>query len=385
MAVKIKGDMVQIKKVESKKDLKSFIDFPYRLYADDALYVPDLRIVQKETLDKKKNPFFKHADAEYFTAWNDQGEVVGRIGAITNDNYVKHWNENYGFFGFFESVNDKEVSKALFDAAIAWLKQKGVEGAYGPMNPSTNDTCGTLVNGFDTPPYVMMVHNKPYYDELIKAAGFQKKMDLFSYRFAVKDFPQRYVQLADKIEKRLNDEGIVIRQANFKKIKEEAVKLRFVYNKAWEKNWGFIPMDDAEFDALAQELKMVTSPDLVYLAEDKGKPVAFIAVLPDLNQITRTIRDGRLFPFNFLKLINFKKKVTRGRVLTLGLIDGYRLKGIDTVMYARCFKAAKKWGYEEAEASWILENNTMMNRILKNINADPYKTYRIYSLDFKKR
>ncbi len=144
-------------------------------------------------------------------------------------------------------------------------------------------------------------------------------------------------------------------------------------------------MDDDEFDALADELKMVTTPDFVYLAEDKGKPVAFIAVLPDLNEITRTIRDGRLFPFNFLKLINFKKKVTRGRVLTLGLIDGYRLKGIDTVMYARCFQAAKKWGYKEAEASWILENNTMMNRILKNINADPYKTYRIYSLDFKKR
>ena len=376
--------MVQIKKVESKKDLKAFIDFPYKLYADDALYVPDLRIVQKETLDKKKNPFFKHADADYFMALDENGEVVGRIGAITNENYVKHWNENYGFFGFFESVNDKKVSRALFDAAMAWLKERGVEGVYGPMNPSTNDTCGTLVNGFDTPPYVMMVHNKPYYDELIKAAGFEKKMDLFSYRFAVKDFPQRYVQLADKIEKRLNDEGIVIRQANFKKIKEEAPKLRFVYNKAWEKNWGFIPMDDDEFDALADELKMVTSPDLVYLAEDKGKPVAFIAVLPDLNQITRTIRDGRLFPINFLKLINFKKKVNRGRVLTLGLVDGYRLKGIDTVMYARCFKAAKKWGYQEAEASWILENNTMMNRILKNIHADPYKTYRIYSLDFEK-
>ncbi|UBM61241.1 hypothetical protein LA303_07360 [Candidatus Sulfidibacterium hydrothermale] len=375
--------MVQIKKVENKKDLNAFIDFPYALYADDPLYAPDLRIVQKETLDKKKNPFFHHADADYFIALDENGKVKGRIAAITNDNYVKHWKENYGFFGFFETVNDKEVAKALFDAALGWLKDKGVEGVYGPMNPSTNDTCGTLVNGFDTPPYVMMVHNKPYYDELIKAAGFQKKMDLFSYRFAVKDFPLRYIQLADKIEERLNQDGIYIRQANFKKIREEAPKLRSVYNKAWEKNWGFIPMDDDEFDALADELKMVTSPDLVYIAEDKGKPVAFIAVLPDLNQITRTIRNGRLFPFNFLKLINFKKKVNRGRVLTLGLIDGYRLKGIDTVMYARCFKAAKEKGYVEAEASWILENNTMMNRILQNIKADPYKTYRIYSLDFK--
>ncbi len=377
--------MVQIKKVENKKDLNKFIGFPYKLYEDDDLYVPDLRIVQKETLDKKKNPFFHHADADYFIALDDQGNVIGRIGAITNENYVKHWHENYGFFGFFESVNDKAVSKALFDAALNWLKEKEVDGVYGPMNPSTNDTVGTLVDGFDTPPYIMMVHNKPYYDELIKAAGFQKKMDLLSYRFAVKDFPDRYTKLADKIEKRLNEEGIIVRQVNFKKIKEEGAKLRFVYNKAWEKNWGFIPMDDDEFDALAQELKMVTSPDFVYIAEDKGKPVAFIAVLPDLNQITRTIRDGRLFPFNFLKLINFKKKVNRGRVLTLGLIDGYRLKGIDTVMYAKLFKTAQKKGYVEAEASWILENNTMMNRILQNIKADPYKTYRIYSLDFKKR
>jgi len=374
--------MVQIKKVESKRELNEFIDFPYRLYAEDALYVPDLRIVQKEVLNKKKNPFFHHADAEYFIALDEKGKVVGRIGAITNENYVKHWNENYGFFGFFESVNDKKVSAALFDAAKAWLKEKGVEGIYGPVNPSTNDTCGTLVAGFDTPPYVMMVHNKPYYDELIKAAGFSKKMDLFSYRFTVDGFPERYVRLADNIEKRLNAEGITIRKANFKKIREEAPRLRYIYNKAWEKNWGFIPMDDEEFDALTDELKMVTTPDFVYIAEDKGKPVAFIAILPDINQITRTIRDGRLFPFNFLKLINFKKKVTRGRVLTLGLIDGYRLKGIDTVMYARCYKAALKWGYKEAEASWILENNTMMNRILKNINADPYKTYRIYSLDF---
>jgi hypothetical protein len=377
--------MVKIKKVESKKDLKKFIDFPYTLYAGDALYVPDLRIVQKETLDKKKNPFFHHADAEYFIAVDENGKTLGRIGAITNDNYVKHWHENYGFFGFFESVNDKAVSGALFEAAFAWLKDKKVEGVYGPMNPSTNDTCGTLIKGFDTMPYVMMVHNKPYYDELIQAAGLKKKMDLFSYRFLVKDFPKRYLQLADKIEKRLNEEGITIRQANFKKIKEEAPKLRFIYNKAWEKNWGFIPMDDDEFDALADELKMVTSPDFVYVAEDKGKPVAFIAVLPDLNQITRSIRNGRLFPFNFLKLINFKKKVKRGRVLTLGLIDGYRLKGIDTVMYAYLYKAAVKKGYEEAEASWILEDNTMMNRILNNINADPYKTYRIYSMDFNKK
>lgn len=374
--------MVQIKKVTTKSDLKSFINFPYELYAGDEMYVPDLRLMQKETLDKKKNLVFKHADADYFMAVDEKGKVLGRIGAITNENYVKHWNENYGFFGFFDCVDDKKVSGALFDAAINWLKEKGVDGVYGPMNPTTNDTCGTLVEGFDTPPYVMMIHNKPYYDELIQASGFTKKMDLFSYQIQIKNFPKRYMQLAKNIEERLKKEGIIIRQVNFKKIKEEAPKLQYIYNKAWEKNWGFIPMDDAEFQALAVELKMVTSPEFVYIAEDKGEPVAFIAILPDLNQITSKIRNGKLLPFNFLKLINFKKKVTRGRVLTLGLIESYRLKGIDTVMYAKCFEASTKSGYKEVEASWILENNTMMNRILQNIDADPYKRYRIYHLDF---
>ena len=374
--------MVQIKKVTSKSDLKSFINVPYDLYAGDEIYVPDLRLMQKETLDKKKNLVFKHADADYFLALDDKGKVVGRIGAITNQNYVKHWNENYGFFGFFDSIDDKEVSGALFDAAKKWLKEKGVDGAYGPMNTTTNDTCGTLVEGFDTPPYVMMTHNYPYYDDLIKAAGFKKRMDLFSYQIQVKNFPQRYKKLADTIEERLKKEDIIIRQVNFKKIKEEAPKLQYIYNKAWEKNWGFIPMDDAEFKALANELKMFTSPDFVYIAEDKGEPVAFIAILPDLNQIVKKIKSGKLFPFNFLKLIGFKKKVSRGRVLTLGLIESHRLKGIDTVMYAKCFDATIKHGYKEAEASWILEDNTMMNRILQNIDADPYKRYRIYQIDF---
>ncbi len=382
MAFKIIKKMVNVKAVRTGKELNEFIDFPYKLYAGDKNYVPELRLVQKETLNKKKNPFFQHADAEYFTAKNDNGEVVGRIAAITNENYVKHWNENYGFFGFFESVDDPEVSNALFDTATGWLKEQGVKGAYGPMNPSTNDTCGTLVDGFDTPPYIMMVHNKEYYDKLITGYGFKKRMDLFSYRIMVDEFPQRYVTLADKIEDRLKKRGIVIRQVNFKDIKHEAPKLQFIYNKAWEKNWGFIPMNDAEFAEIVKELKLVTSKEFVFIAEDKGKPVAFVANIPDLNEIIINFKNGRLFPFNFLKLINFKKKVKKIRVLTMGLIEGYRNTGIDTVLYAHSFRSAKKHGFREAEASWILENNVMMNRILKNIGADPYKRYRIYGIDF---
>lgn len=374
--------MTKVNVVTTGKDLKEFINFPYKLYAGDKNYVPDLKIAQKETLDRKKNPFFKHSEAEYFFATDDQGKVIGRIAAITNENYVKHWKENYGFFGFFDCIDDMEVSKALFDAATGWLKEKGVKGAYGPMNPSTNDTCGTLVDGFDTPPYIMMVHNKTYYDQLIAGYGFKKRMDLLSYRIVIDNYPKRYLALAESIEERLKKRGIVVRPVNFKDIKNEAPKLQYIYNKAWEKNWGFIPMSDEEFQEIVKELKMVTNSDLVYIAEDKGKPVAFVANLPDINEITIHFKEGKLFPFNFLKLLNFKKKVKKLRVLTMGLIEEYRNTGIDSVLYNHSFHAAKKYGYTEAEASWILENNVMMNRILKNIGGDPYKRYRIYGLDF---
>ncbi len=372
--------MVKTSVVNDKKALKKFIDFPYRLYKNEPNYVPELRIMQKEVLDRKKNNFFKHAEAEYFIAQNEKGDVVGRIGAIVNYNYIKHWNEKYGFFGFFECIDDESVARALFDTATAWLREKGMEGVYGPENPSTNDTCGTLIDGFDTPPYIMMVHNMPYYDKLISGYGFEKKMDLYSYQLKINEFSDKFLRLSSVVEKRLNKRGIVIRNVNFKNIKSETDKLRSIYNSAWSKNWGFIPMEEDEFSDLVKELKMVTLPELVFIAEDNGKAVAFIALLPDLNEKLISIRKGRLLPFNFLKLIGFQKKVKRVRVLTLGIIDGYRNSGIDAVMYSKCYEATKKLGYTEAEASWILENNEMMNRILVNTNAKVYKQYRIYGM-----
>lgn len=374
--------MISINIVNGRRLLNRFIDFPYKLYKDDKNYVPELRLAQRDILNRKKNPFFRHAEAEYFIAINEKGNVVGRIAAITNEMYVKHWNENYGFFGFFECVDNQEVANALFDSAVEWLKKKGVNGVYGPMNPSTNDQCGILIEGFDTPPYIMMVHNKSYYNALIDNYGFSKKMDLFSYHLSTKTVPVHMLNLAIKIEERLAKRGIIIRKVNFKDIKQEAVKLRYIYNKAWEKNWGFVPMTSLEFDKLVKDLRMVTTPDLVYIVEDKGEPVAFVACLPNINEVTIKIRNGRLFPFNFLKLISFKKKVKSLRVLTLGLIEKYRKTGIDACLYAKSFEGAKKLGYKEAEASWILENNLMMNRALENVNGKVYKKYRIYALNF---
>ncbi len=374
--------MITVKKVEGKKALNQFIDFPFKLYAKDEKYVPELRIMTRETLDKKKNPFFKHGEADYFLAYNDQGEVVGRIGAVTNQAYVDHWKENWGFFGFYEAIEDAEVTRALFDTAIAWLKDKGVEGMYGPMNPSTNDPCGTLIEGFDTPPFVMMTHNKEYYDKMFLDFGLEKRMDLLAWYLRDTKIPERMLTLSAKIEERLKSQGIIIRPVDFKNMKEEIPKIRYIYNEAWKDNWGFIPMTEEEFMALAKELKMITTPDLVFMVEDHGKPVAFSATIPNINEVFIKIRNGKLFPFNFLKLINFKKKVKSVRVLTLGILENYRKTGIDACMYAKTFHNGTKRGYHMGEASWILENNTMMNRALININAELYKKYRIYQYKF---
>jgi len=374
--------MISIKNVNGRPSLNRFIGFPYQLYKNDKNYVPELRLAQHDILNRKKNPFYQHAEAEYFMAVNNDGKVLGRIAAITNERYVAHWNENVGFFGFFECVDDQEVANALFDSAVEWLKKKGVNGVYGPMNPSTNDQCGTLIDGFETPSYIMMVHNKEYYQRLFDNYGFSKKMDLLCYHLTTDDVPKRMLALASKIEERLAKKGIIIRKVNFKDIKNETAKIRHIYNTAWEKNWGFVPMTEPEFEKLVKELKMVTTPDLVYIVEDKGEPVAFVACLPNINEITINIRNGRLFPFNFLKLIGFRKKVKSLRVLTLGLIEKYRKTGIDACLYAKSFEGAQKLGYEEAEASWILENNLMMNRALENVNGKVYKKYRIYELNF---
>jgi len=374
--------MVNIEVVVGSRMFNRFLKFPYQLYNGDQNYVPELRIAQRGVLNRKKNPFFQHSEAEYFLAIDENGVDVGRIAAITNEKYVAHWNENFGFFGFFECVDNQEVANALLSSALDWLRKKGVNGVYGPMNPSTNDQCGNLIDGFDTPSYIMMVHNKPYYSKLYDNFGMTQKMDLYSYKIIRDEVPKRMLSLANKIEERLATRGITIRKVNFKKIKSETKKLRHIYNKAWEKNWGFIPMTELEFASLVKELKIVTTPDLVYIVEDKGEPIAFVACLPNINEVTIKIRNGKLFPFNFLKLIGFKKKVKSVRILTLGLLENYRKTGIDACLYAKSLEGAKKWGYEEAEASWILENNMMMNRAIENVNGKVYKKYRIYQYKF---
>ncbi|RYZ96053.1 MAG: hypothetical protein EOP47_24620, partial [Sphingobacteriaceae bacterium] len=285
--------MNQIIPVKSKKELAAFIDFPHDLYKNDPNYVPELFIAQKDLLTT--HPFHKHSSLQPFLIYTD-GKVTGRIAAILNNNHNEFNNAKDGFFGFFDCVNDAGVAKQLFDTAAQWLKEKSAETMIGPVNFSTNETCGLLVKGFDSPPMVMMTYNAPYYIELLEKAGLTKKVDLIAYKFGAEGYDDRSTKLLDALQARLKRNNIVIRKINMKDFKNEAKKLREVYNAAWDANLGFVPMNDEEFDYLAKDLKLILDKDFCLIAEQEGKIVGFALAVPDLNQVLIKVKRGRLLP-----------------------------------------------------------------------------------------
>jgi GNAT superfamily N-acetyltransferase len=368
---------ISIIEVKSGKDKKHFIDFPHDLYAGDPNYVPEIYIGQKELLDEKKNPFFQHSKAQLYLALQD-GKIVGRIAAIRNNEYNRFANANAGFFGFFEAIEDYELAKALLDTASAWVKKEGLDAVLGPTNFTTNDVAGLLVEGFDRPPVVMMAYNKPYYAAFLERYGFTKQMDMLAYHVTEKEANMKSVRLAQMIGERLEKRGITVRPVNMKKFKEEITKVREVYKSAWDKNWGFVPPTDAEFEKIASEMKLIIDPEFALLAEHEGKLVAFALAIPDVNIIIRTIKKGRLLPTGIFKLLFQKKKIKRLRIILLGVLEDYRRMGIEGVFYARIISRGLEKGYNEAEASWVLDNNEMMKKGVEGVNMKPYKRYRIY-------
>lgn len=369
--------MVEVRKVENKKELKNFIDFPHLLYADDEFYVPELYLAQKDLLNKEKHPFFLHSSADFFLAYRD-GKIVGRIAAIQNNNYINYTQNNVGYFGFFDVIEDYDVAQQLLDTAVDWVKGKGLEGIMGPGNYSTNETCGTLVEGFDSAPSVMMTYNKPYYPLFLEKYGMRKEMDLLSYIIYTKDVPDKLTRLSSKILERLNNKGITVRKINLKKFSQEVESILKVYNAAWEKNWGFVPMTEQEFKHAAKDMKAIVDPDFLLLAEKEGEVIGFSLAIPDMNVALKKLKRGRLLPFGLFKLLYHKNKIDRVRVVTLGIIEEYRKLGIDAYFYMKAFEEAKNKKMLFGEASWILENNEMMNKALVNINGNVYKRHRIY-------
>ncbi len=367
---------VEIEPVLTKKELARFVRFPYRFYNNDPCWVPPLLADQKFLLDPDKHPFYKHADARFFLASQD-GRTVGRIAAIVDRNHNEFHNEKTGLFGFFECSPNQEAANGLFLAASGWLKEHGMETFRGPVNPSQNETCGLLIDAFDSPPVLMMTYNPPYYPELYEKFGLKKAMDLFAY--AIDDRnppPEKLVRVAEIVRKR---ERLVVRPIRLRDFADEAKKVWYVYNHAWSKNWGFVPMTEAEFEHLAKSMKQAIVPDLALMAEVDGKPVGFSLSLPDMNQALIHTH-GRLFPLGLPKLLWYSKRITMIRIIIMGVIHEYQKMGIDAVFYLDTWRNATRRGFHKGEMSWILENNVMMRRSAEMLGGKIYKTYRMYEM-----
>lgn len=369
--------MIRIEPVTNKSLLKAFIDFPHDLYKDDKNYVPEIFIAQRDVLTPGKHPFHEHSSMQLYLAY-EGNKLKGRIAAILNNNHNAFNKTKDGFFGFFDSVDDAETAKALFAEAEKWLKTKGLEKMIGPANPSTNETVGVLADGFDKPPVAMMTYNKPYYLKLYEENGFKKQVDLFAYDIKTDSVSDRALKLQEALLKRLAQKGITIRKVNLKDFKNEVKKIREIYNSAWDKNLGFVPATDNEFNYLAKDLKMILDADFCLVAEHGEKMIGWALAVPDVNQVQIKVKRGRLFPTGIFKLLLGLKKVDYVRIITLGVIEDYRKMGIEACFYAQIIKKAMEKKIKGGEASWILENNEMMNKAMQDINGKVYKTYRIY-------
>ena len=361
--------------VSNGRDLDRFIAFPYHHYRDDPLWVPQLRRDIRTLLTPGKNPFWEHAEAQYWTARRPDGRTAGRIGAIKNDMHNKEHQDRVGFYGFFESIDDHDVANALFDAAAAWLRAKGFDTMRGPMSPSVNDECGLLIKNNGTPPSLMMPYNFGYYERLHERYGFTKAKDLLAYDGGGADSaPDRFLRIGERALKR---SGITLRTLDKKRFGAEVELIKKLYNSAWEKNWGFVPLTDAEIDHLAKQLKPIVVPDMVIFAERGGDVVGFAVGLPDFNLALLHNRSGRMFP-GILKVLWHARKIHRARILLLGVIPELRGRGIDAMLYHRIWINSVAHGMPSGEAGWILEDNELMKKAATELGFRVSKTFRVY-------
>jgi GNAT superfamily N-acetyltransferase len=363
----------EVAPVLGRAEMDAFVAFPYDLHRGDPAWTPPLRRDARAVLDPARNPFFEHADERLFLARRG-GRVLGRIAAIHDRLHDQVHGGRVGSFGFFESVDDPGVAAALFDAAAEWLAPRGRAVLRGPMSPSINDEAGLLVDGFDTPSVLMMPHNPRYYPALLEGAGFRKVKDLLAFQSAGTSLPERLASATDLVRRRY---GVECRPIDMKRFSAEVALIRRLFNAGWEENWDHLPLTDGEVDYLARRLKPLLVPDLVAFAERGGEPVGFAAALPDFNVALRANRSGRLFP-GILKVLWASRRITRLRVLLLGVVPAWRGRGVDAVLYRHVWDNGRARGYDWAEAGWILEDNHAMVNGLTRMGFEVYKTYRVY-------
>jgi GNAT superfamily N-acetyltransferase len=370
---------VSIRPVRTRRELKRFVKVPFHLHRAHPQWVTPLIYERMEFLNRKKNPYFEHAEAEYFLAERD-GEPVGRISAQIDRRWDEFQGGEDGMFGFFETVEDREVAAALLGAAEDWLRARGRKRLLGPMDFTTNDELGILIEGFELRPMVLQPWHPPFYRELIEERGYAKAMDLLMWYLELgklKEGDQFTPEIHAAAEKALREEGISIRNIDKRNLGREMEIFTEVYNEAWSKNWGFVPATDAEVEFHAKLLKQVIDERWGFIAEKDGEAVGVAFTLPDINQaIAKT--GGRLLPFGWLRFLLAKRRIDRVRVFALGVKHDYRHSGVAAGLYLKHLEAASPDGVPGGETGWILETNGPMNRAMEGMGGTVVKRYRIY-------
>ena len=370
---------IEVSEVTSRRERDAFIKFQWQIYTNDPAWVPPLIIERKAFLDPKRHPFYRHGDAALFLA-RKNGKILGRIMASDDPNYNSLHQTNVGCFGLFESIDDRDVAAALFDTAASWLRNRGRTEMMGPIDYSTNYVCGLLIDGFQFPPTILTAHNPPYYAQLIERCVFTKEKDWYAWWFADPSKAATHLRrLATRLKTRL---PAAIRPANLRNLRDESRRLREIYNQAWEKNWGFVPFTEAEIEFMTNELKPLLLPGFAWVAEIGDEPVGFALGLPDINVVLRDL-NGRLtrfgLPIGLTKLLFCKKRIRKGRLIALGVIEKYRRAGIAEMLVLRVMEETMIKRGITGELSMTLEDNFMINRFLEAIGAYRYKTYRIFN------
>ena len=366
---------VAVKPVSTWRERRQFLRLPWQIYRDFPYWVPPLRQMQKELVGYARHPFQQIAEIQTFLALRD-GEPVGRIAAILNHASNRHFDEQRGYWGFFESIDDAAVAGPLFDAARGWLAERGISSVRGPTNPSMNYECGLLIDGFDMPPTFLMPYNPPYYQRLIESYGWVKTQDLFTFVGSVDQLATLDPKLKRIWEGANERFNINVRPIDKRRFKEEITLFLNIYNRSMASMWGFVPLTEEEIKRMASELKMLILPQLALVAEVDGKPVGSVFGMPDYNPRIKKI-DGRLLPFGWLTLLS-RKPFRRFRAISTTVLPEYQMWGISVVLLAGLIPAVKDSGLHEAEFSWVAESNHLSRSSLQRGGAKYEKTHRMY-------
>jgi hypothetical protein len=370
---------LEVTPVRSRRDLREFIGLPYRLHANEAQWIPPLRLERWAFLNRRLNAYFKHADAQLFIARRD-GRLVGRISAQIDHAFNDFHDNAWGMFGFLELENDGELLDALLGAARDWLRARGRDRMVGPMDFTMNDESGLLIEGFDREPMIKQAWHPPYYMELCERSGLEKAIDLYMWELHISD-RERVLPVIWELSEQLEDKhGITIRNMSRRRLRRDVELFGEIYNEAWSRNWGFVPYSKEDLDYYAQELQLVFAREWFMVAEEGDTPVAIAITVPDVNQALKRM-NGRLLPLGWLHFLRKRSYIDRCRVGFLGVKPAYQHTGVAAGLYARHFHESARGRIKWGEMGWILETNTAMNRGMEAMGGRIVKRYRVYEAD----